>query len=377
MSSLNDVGSASSTITRLLNIITEDNLAIITGNEPHIIFSRLVIDKKTGKILRHASAEFYLEGHSLSGQPRSIRNLEIKLDCYEAILGLAYSAAAVSGVDNIRGDWPEDVQELIREMAEIRYDYALPVVPLAAQYPAHLRYIQSLLDELHDETPGRLLASFRDESKRPITEWGDLRQASYRSEDLPQSAIKYCFPSLEVAAIKLCTGRYLEHKWQETVMAGLSGGTNVSFVVVGVDLVLAFVICQDRKQIKKTAQLDDHMTIQILIEVDYSSEEEDEDGVRPKKAIKAKGKLASNRIGIESDFSVLLEKPHKDIFGIASKYGEQPVFVPARMMIEDNAPIAKLEVKAVHNLCQKGDNPYAQFREMLLAEDAVRTPPKN
>jgi hypothetical protein len=160
-SSLNDVSSASSTITRHSNIITEDDLGVITGNEPHITFSRLFIDKKTGKILRHASAEFYLEEHSLAGKPRSIWNMEIKLDGYEAIIELAYSAAAVSGVNNVPGDWPENVQELIREMEEIRNGCALPIVPLAAQHLAHLRYIQSLLDELYDETPGRLLASFR------------------------------------------------------------------------------------------------------------------------------------------------------------------------------------------------------------------------
>jgi hypothetical protein len=376
MSSSNGIGSASSTLTRRSKITTSDNLAVMTGNEPHITVSRLVIDKKTDKVLRHASAEFYLEGCSLSGQPRSTWNLEIKTDGHKAVLGLAYSGATVSGVDNIPDDWPEGVQELIREMAMIRDDCTLLAVPLAAQHSAHLKYIQSLLDQLHDE-PGRLLASFRDDDKKPITKWDDMARASYQSKDVPQSTIKYCFPSLEVTAIKFCNGRYLEHRWQETIMAGLSGGTTVSFVVIGVDLVLAFVIYADRKQIKKNAQLDDHMTIQILVEVDDSSEEEDYNGVCPRKVIKSKGKLASNRIGIESDFSVLLEKPHKDVFSIAFKYGKGPVFIPATVTIEENARIAQMGVKAVHNLCQEGDNPHDQFQQMLLAEDTARAPPKN
>lgn len=97
----NDVGSTS------LKIIGFSN--IITGDEPHITFSRLVIDKETGEILRHASAEFYLEEHSLSGQPRSIWNMEINVGGYEGMLGLGYSAAAVSGADT-RGTTPSAPQ---------------------------------------------------------------------------------------------------------------------------------------------------------------------------------------------------------------------------------------------------------------------------
>jgi hypothetical protein len=378
MSSRSQIGSADSAATivqRSSNIITQDKPAIHTGNEPHITLNRLVIDKKTGKVLRNACAEFYLEGRSLDGRTRSMWGLLIKTVEGEAVLGLAYSAAVVSGVDNIPDEWPDDVREMVAEMVEIRNDCALPVIPLSARTAADVRCIQSLIDELQDMKPGRLLASFRDKNGETVTEWDDLK-FHHRAKDLPQSRIKYCFPSLEVAAIKLCAGRYLEHNWQETVVASLSGGTNVSFVVIGVGLVLAFVNYRDRKQIKKKAQLDDHMTIQILFEVD-DSEEESEDGYPRKKAIKVKGKLASNRIGLESDFSVLLEKPSKAVFKCASKYGDQPVFIPAQVKIEENSRLAELEVKAVHTLCQEGDNPHAEFQEMLLAEDAARAEPRN
>lgn len=285
------------------------------------------------------------------------------------MLGLAYSAAAVSGVDNIPEDWPEGVQELIREMTKFRNDCALPIIPLAAQQRARLKYIQSFLYQLPEETPEQLLASFRDEDKQAITEWTDLRAANYRSEDIPQSAVKYFFPSLEVAAIELCTGRYLEHRWEETVMAGLSCGITVSFVVVDVDLVLAVVIYQARKQSRRKTQLSDHMTIQTEVEVDDVSEDE--------QVIKAKGKLASTRIGVGSDFCVLLEKPSRDVFSIASKYGKEPAFMLARVTIEENDRVAKLEVKAVNRSCQEGDNLYDQFQATLPAEDAARAPSKN
>ena len=376
MSSCSEIGSAdtTTTIVESSNIVSEDQVAIHAGNEPHITVTRRVIDKKTGQILRNASAEFYLEGRSLSGQPRSMWNLQIKVG-RQAVLGLAYTAAVVSGVDNIPEDWPEDVCELVSEMAEFRDDCADPVLPLAARTSADVRYIQSVIQQLEEMKPGQLLLAFRDKNGGAVTEWDDLKNHS-RAEDIPQSGIKYCFPSLEVAAIKLCAGRYLEHNWQESVVAGLSGGTMVSFVVIGAGLVLAFVNYRDRKQIKKRAKLDDHMTIQIQFEVD-DSEEESEDGVPPKKTVRTKGKLASNRIGVESDFSVLLEKPHKAIFKYASRYGEQPVFIPAAVKIEENARIAELEVKAVHSLCQEGKNPYAEFQEMLLAEDAARAEPRN
>jgi hypothetical protein len=97
---------------------------------------------KTGHILRHASAEFYLEGKSLSGQPRSTWSLMLKPYCNEYVLGLACSTAVVSGVDNIPSDWPEEVAELVHEMAKIRDDCALSIKPLASQDPNHIKYIE-------------------------------------------------------------------------------------------------------------------------------------------------------------------------------------------------------------------------------------------
>lgn len=282
-----------------------------------------------------------------------------------------------SGVDNIPDDWPREVQELVREMGLIRVDCVLPGTSLAAQHPARLTYIQSLLERLRGERPSRLLARFRDEDGNAITEWDKMAHANYQSNDLPQSTVKSCFPSLSVTGIKLCTGQYLEHRWQETIMAELSGGTIVAFVIVGVDLILAFVIYADRAQITKKAQLDDYMTIQLMIEVDDSEEEEDDNGVQPKKCIRSKGKLAANRVGVEADFSVLLERPHKDVFSIASKYGTAPVFMPATVTIEENARIARMKVKAVDTMSQEGDDPHEQFQKMLLAEDAARAPPEN
>lgn len=342
----------------LSNIVAEENLAILTGGEPHSVFSRLVICDKTGQLLRQASAEFYPEGQSVSGESRSMWNLSLKSDGQEYIHGLAYSAAAVSGVDNIPDDWPANVRELIQEMAEIRSGCALPIIPLASQDASHIQYIQTLLDDLQGETIGSLLSKFRNKRNQPITEWPDLSRTAYLYEKLPQTAIKYYFPSLEVAAMKLCNERYLEHKWQESVVAGLSGGTNVTFVVVGVGLILAFVRYSGRKQLKKKAQLDDRMAIPIEVEFDESSAEEDEIGNDQKKSLKSKGKLASNRLGIQSDFGVLLEKPHKGIFKIASKYGEHPTFMTAYVKFAEDARLARLEVSAVHTLCQEFDNPH-------------------
>jgi hypothetical protein len=147
--------------------------------------------------------------------------------------------------DNITIEWPGDVQELVSEMAQIRNDCALPIILLASQDPAHVRYIQGFLNDMDAEPPGWLLWNFRDESDRPITEWNDMEEASYRNVDLPLSPIKYCFPSLEVAAI--CTRRFLEHRFQESVMRGLSGGTDVTFVIVVVRLVIAFIRYLDRQ----------------------------------------------------------------------------------------------------------------------------------
>ena len=204
-----DIGSANSSLTMkpLSNIVAEDNLAILTGEEPHIVFSRLVICKGTDALLRQASAEFYLEDKSLSGESRSIWNLSLKSDCKEYVLGLAYSAAAVSGVDNIRDDWPANLRELTQEMAEIRSDCALPIIPLASQDASRIEYIQTLLNDLQGETIGWLLLNFRNKRNQLITEWPDLSRTAYLYEKLPQTDIKYYLPSLEVATVILRTGR--------------------------------------------------------------------------------------------------------------------------------------------------------------------------
>jgi hypothetical protein len=70
------------------------------------------------------------------------------------------------------------------------------------------------------------------------------------------------------------------------------------------------------------------MAIQIKTEVGDSSEEEDYFEETRKKTIKAKGRLVSNHLGIKADFSVLLDRPRKDILSIASKYGEKPLLRP-------------------------------------------------
>jgi hypothetical protein len=93
----------------------------------------------------------------------------------------------------------------------------------------------------------------------------------------------------------------------------VSGGTDVTFVVVVVRLVIAFVRYLDCQQLKKKAVLDERMTIQIKMEVGDSSEEEDSFEEIRKKTIKAKGRLASNRLGIKADLSVLLDRPRKDL----------------------------------------------------------------
>lgn len=151
-------------------------------------------------------------------------------------------------------------------------------------------------------------------------------------------------------------------------MLGLSGGVNVSFVVVGIGLVIAFVRYVDRQQ-TKTAALNEHITIQIKMEVDDSSEEEGFLGETLKEMVTAKERLTSGCLGIKSELSVLVERPRVDVFTFASKYGENIIFRPALVTINENERFAKLKISAVHTLCQEIDNPHCQSHLMVSGED--------
>jgi hypothetical protein len=201
------------------------------------------------------------------------------------------------------------------------------------------------------------------------TETPQRREATDRS--------KAQLPNSGGTDTKLLLGKYLEYKWQETVMAGLSGATNIAFVVISPRLAVAFVKYLDREQLKKKAALDEHMQIEILEPATESHSEEAAFGGNRKSYPMASGKLATKRLGIEADFCVLLEKLGREGFKKASKYGRKPCFEAARIRIKEDACMAKLEVSASNAICDTENAAYAKWRTMLLNEDAVRANPIN
>jgi hypothetical protein len=102
------------------NLVIEDDLQISTGDEPHISLNRIVVEKKTGQVIRHASADFHFKGKSLSDETRSLWDLMLLKYDSEHVLAFSYTGASVISTDNIPDEFPKEFKELLSDDSDSR-----------------------------------------------------------------------------------------------------------------------------------------------------------------------------------------------------------------------------------------------------------------
>lgn len=349
---------------------------------PHLQLKCIVRNSLTGEDVRHATAEFWLEGRDTSGKSRRLWDSSLvnnnngqssEDDLFQSdmtSLRFRYTGAVVSGVDEIPEGWPADVEDSIKRLAVHRKDgiAIVPLAKLARDSPQNvLKYLQRYI-------PGRLWEPYI--AKKSWDELDSLYgdQGTLQITSSVQQHDPLChFSSIEEASVKLGVARYVEQKWQEKMFEELcKGDFDAAFFLLGPNTAIA---CLRRKDpaifIDPNAVWDDHMN--VILKFDDEVENCWEDPKNPKgyeKTTRLVGKVVSNQTSVDCEIVVLLENIPIDITKFARLLQQPPRFIDlSNVYTQVNDKPAKDQVESLHDLFDRNKSKCKKWWPMLLAEN--------
>ncbi|KAF7506064.1 hypothetical protein GJ744_012311 [Endocarpon pusillum] len=152
-------------------IVAVEYVQLYEDPNPHLEVRCIVRNALTGEDIRHAVAEFWLEGNDMLGGLRRLwcvrivndntsQPIEDEVDQIDGTsLQFSYTAAVVSGVDDIPEEWPVEVKDSVARLAVYREDGSA-IISLTKLVGGSR---QSVLKYLKDCKPGNLWKPYMDE----------------------------------------------------------------------------------------------------------------------------------------------------------------------------------------------------------------------
>ncbi|ERF72040.1 hypothetical protein EPUS_04958 [Endocarpon pusillum Z07020] len=363
---------------------------------PHLEVRCIVRNALTGEDIRHAVAEFWLEGNDMLDAPRRVlrvrlvddntgQTLKDETDQVEGTsLRFSYTAAVVSGVDEIPEEWPVEVKDSVACLAIYRKDGLATISPakLIGGSP------RAVFKYLKNNTPGNLWKPYMNE--RPQVTWENLDKLY--SEEGPlaiscpvqQCAARCHFSSPEEAQSKLVVARYNDQKWEEKMFLELCKGKfNAAFFFLGPRTAIA---CLRRKDpgvaIDPNAVWDERMNVVIKFEVeveDIWGDPDDSDVTdETETTVRLVGNVVSNQTPVNCEIVVLLQWIPWELYKFIRPLTEPPNFIDlSDVQIEVNDQPARNQVKSLNTFFDRKEGKFEKWWPMLLAQGASRAPRVN
>jgi len=367
---------------------------------PHLQLKRVVRNSSTGEDIRHATAEFWLEGKDSSGESRRLWDLSLLKesnhrstkgetedaenaeDADEAeekgttSIKFRYATAVVSGVDQIPENWPARVKRSMNQLSGYRKDgvVTIPLARIIGDSP------QKVLNYLHYHKPGKLWKDYDSVSWKGLDKLYNGKHLSISSPVTKHDA-RCHFASPREAMIKLSVGRFVEQKWEELMYKELcKGGFNAAFFILGPTTAVA---CLRRKDptifINPNAVFDDHMT--IIMKFDSKIDNCWKNPLTPngyETTTGLTGRIVSNQTSVNCDVVVLLDKFPPNILKFARTLQQPPRFIDLRdVYIQVIDKPAKDQVESLNEFFQRGRSKHKKWWPMLLAQKGSMEPHSN
>ena len=354
-----------------------------------------VINDTTGEVVRYATVEFHSEGKNCEGNPRRIT--EASAGPVPGQIIISYENAAVSGVDNVPEEWPEEIKNELLELARYRRQNDTRKILLPIDTEKHPEFIDKMVTKLNDHSRSELwdchdiggVATPNTGWKRLTELYEEARKddkpASSTLDEMPETVcsgkgsrlivkpsvvpvpVRHHFSSLEEARIKLAFGRFIEHQWECLVAEDLSKGSfTAAFIEVADRIVVGCVRREFDGVTLDKAAYDEHMTIVLT----FGEKSRRIDGKKTFSEYETSGHITSNHTGIDCDFTVLLNKVPRELYSEATRLGHPEAFLAVGLSIEVSKKSAEDNVEALND-CYNGSEPtYKRFWPALLAESS-------
>jgi AAA domain len=361
-----------------------ESLKLRKEPNPHLQLNRVVRNSLTGEDVRYATADFWLEGKDMEGNPRRLWDFKlvnnddskpVQADAGHkktSSLIFNYSRAVVSGVDRIPAHWPVEVKDSIGNLSVYRDD-GIATISLATVTRSSG---QGVLEYLRNASPGRLWKPYM--GIKPWVSWESL-QTLYGDEGpleiespVPQHEPRCHFSSLEEVLIKLSVGRYVDQKWEEKMFREqCKGGFNASFFLLGPDTAIACLRRKDpRIVIHPNALWDEKMKIILKLNVEIADPMAKRDKLENlEKTVMMKGHVVSNQTSIDCEIVVLLQWIPRQLYALLRSLKQPPNFIElSDVFIEVNDKPAQNQVESLNALFDRDEARFAKWWPALLPE---------
>ena len=377
-------------------IVTTEYVQLHEDPNPHLEVRCIVRNALTGEDIRHAVAEFWLDGNDMLDALRRLSGVRLvddntgqplkdETDQIDGTsLRFSYTAAVVSGVDEIPEEWPVKVKESVARLAIYRKD-GLATISLAKLIGDSPR---AVLKYLKNRTPSKLWKPYMNE--KPQVTWEDLDELYGKDGRLeiscpvPQYDARCHFSSPEEAQIKLAVARYKDQKWEEKMFLELCKGKfNAAFFLLGPKTAIA---CVRRKDpgvvIDPNAVWDERMNVVLKFEVDvednWGGPDDSDVTDETETTVRLLGNVVSNQTPVDCEIIVLLQWIPLGLYKFLRPMTEPPNFIDlSDVQIEVNDQPARNQVKSLKTFFDRKERKFEKWWSMLLAQEASKAPRVN